>query len=141
MRSLTSFRAGLMVALMLATGMVTDAQTNWPTATTAKTATATASKPVKSRKPAPKRRRKAVRPRPVATVTPNEIELLRSMADLITRQAAAIELLARRLEATEARLATVTAAQAHPPAVATIEDAQAPFRASLSLDWSKLLSH
>lgn len=63
------------------------------------------------------------------------------MAELITRQAEAIELLERRLAAAESRLAALVPAQPAAPVVAAIEDPQAPFRAaSLSIDWADLLS-
>jgi hypothetical protein len=128
----------LVLAMTLGAGIATDAKTNWPTA---RTRAAAVSSPAKSHKRAPVRRRKAAKPRPVAAAPTPENDLLRSMAELITRQAQALELLERRLAAAESRLAALVPAEPDPPAVATIEDPQAPFRtASLSIDWSDILS-
>jgi hypothetical protein len=63
------------------------------------------------------------------------------MAELITRQAEAIELLERRLAAAERRLAALAPAAPEAPAVTAIEDPQAPFKtAALSIDWADVLS-
>jgi hypothetical protein len=139
MRSHTSIRAGLVLAMTLAAGTAADAQTNWPTA---RPRAAAVSSPVKSRKRAPVRRRKTATPRPVAAAAATrENELLRSMAELVMRQAQAIELLEKRLAAAESRLAALVPSEPDAPAVAAIEDAQAPFRtASLSIDWADVLS-
>jgi hypothetical protein len=138
MRSHTSIRAGLVLATTLAAGTAADAQTNWPTA---RPRAAAVSSPVKSRKRAPVRRRKTATPRPVAAAATRENELLRSMAELVMRQAQAIELLEKRLAAAESRLAALVPSEPDAPAVAAIEDAQAPFRtASLSIDWADVLS-
>ena len=65
------------------------------------------------------------------------------MAELVTRQAAAIEVLARRLEAAESRLEQLAAAAAPEtpatPERAALDEAQAPFRASLAIDWSEVI--
>ena len=72
------------------------------------------------------------------------------MAELVTRQAAAIEALARRLEAAESRLDVLASASA--PAAQTgqdaalgpvtpgFDDAQSPFRAALSIDWAEVIA-
>jgi hypothetical protein len=106
MRSHLPLSAAFVVALVLAGGVTSDAQTNWPTA---KTAAPVVSKPVQ----APKKtvRRKSVRPRPASTPSRQETELLRAMVDVVARQAATLEMLARRLEAAEARLAAVQATE------------------------------
>lgn len=131
-RSHHAIRVALVVALTIGGGIILTAQSNWPSARTA----AEVSKPVKSRTSAPVRRRRAARPRPAAPM--RETELLRSMAELATRQAAAIELLARRLEAAEARLSALASSEpvARPMA---IDDAQAPFRAAVSIDWDQVI--
>lgn len=106
MRSQMSIRAALVVALILTGDAATDAQSNWPTAKPAAApASVSASAPDKTTKPAPARRRRVTRRRPAAVTPARETELLRSMTEVVSRQAAAIELLARRLEAAEARLA------------------------------------
>jgi len=120
------------VALILGTGIVTDAQTNWPTA---KTGAAAVASPVKPRKPA---RRRRARPRPVVAAPVRETTLLRSMAELITRQAATIDVLTRRLDAAEARLAAVARAVSDVPA--GIDAPETPFSAAGSIDWNQVLT-
>ena len=61
------------------------------------------------------------------------------MAELVTRQAAAIDALARRLEAAEARLELLATAAPQAPAVAEVDEAQTPFRASLAIDWAEVI--
>ena len=145
MKSHLSICLGLALALSLTTGIVTDAQTKWPTTKVVRPATAP--RPVQIRKPKPTRKRRAARP---ATAVAPSSDLLRSMAELVTRQAAAIEALARRLEAAESRLealASATAPAAHTGQDAALEpvtpefnDAQSPFRAALSIDWAEVIA-
>jgi hypothetical protein len=144
MKPHTSLRLGLAVVLTLASGIITDAQTNWPTAKTARIATP--SKPVQIRKARAAKRRGATRAAApsgatarVTASTATQMELLRSMADLVTRQATAIDALARRLEAAEARLELLAAAPQQAPVVAEIDEAQAPFRAALAIDWAEVI--
>ena len=66
-------------------------------------------------------------------------DLLRSMAELVTRQAAAIEALARRLEVAESRLEQLAGPPPTAPVAAEIDEAQAPFRAALSIDWAEVI--
>ena len=146
MRSQSWIGVGMVVALSLAAGSVVESQTKWPTTKSARPATA--SKSVQIRKPKPTRKRRAGKP---VTGTETQADLLRSMADLVTRQAAAIEALGRRLEAAESRLEQLASASAAGiPVVQTaaaeptatlpeIDDAQAPFRAALSIDWADLI--
>ena len=61
------------------------------------------------------------------------------MAALVTHQAAAIDALAHRLEAAEARLELLAAAAQQAPVVAEIDEAQAPFRAALAIDWAEVI--
>jgi len=145
MKSHLSIRLGLAVALSLTTGIVTDAQTNWPTTKVVRPAAAP--RPVQIRKPKPTSKRRAAR---TSTSTATSADLLRSMAELVTRQAAAIEALARRLEAAESRLdvlasASAPAAQAGQDAslervTPGFDDAQSPFRAALSIDWAEVIA-
>ena len=123
-----SIRAAFVIALVLTSSGALDAQTNWPTARTRPAA----SKAAKTRKPSPVRR-----PKPRAS---RETELLRSLADLVTRQAAAIELLSKRLEMAEAQLAALSRPESEPHMLTAREDPQALFRASLSIDWAELLN-
>jgi hypothetical protein len=102
MRSHVPLRAAFVVALTLAGGVSSKAQTHWPAA---KTATPVVSKPVQA--PTKTVRRKSVRPRPAPAPSRQETELLRAMVDVVARQAATLEMLARRLEAAEARLAAM----------------------------------
>jgi hypothetical protein len=134
MASHMSIRVALIVALTLAAGIGAEAQTNWP-----KAKTVSASRPSQVRGLTTARRRKVTKSRNAVPAT-TETELLRSMAALVTRQAEAIELLAKRLEAAEARLALVAPIESEAPTAAAIEDPQAPFRASLfgSIDWAAL---
>ena len=133
MKSHLCLRLGLTLAL-LATGIVADAQTRWPTTKVARAAAA--SKPVQIRKPRAARKRGTTKV--VARASTKE-DLLRSMAELVTRQAAAIEALARRLEAAETRLELLSAAATtNAPMASVIDEAQAPFRASLSIDWAQV---
>ena len=145
MKSHLSIRLGLVVALSLTTGIVTDAQTNWPTTKVVRPAAAP--RPVQIRKPKPTSKRRAAR---TATIPRRQRISLRSMAELVTRQAAAIEALARRLEAAESRLDVLASASA--PAAQTgqdaslgpvtpgFDDAQSPFRAALSIDWAEVIA-
>ena len=147
MKSHLSVRLGLALALALATGIVTDAQANWPTTRVARSAAAP--KPVQIRKPRPARKRRAAKP---ITIAATSTDLLRSMAELVTRQAAAIEALARRLEAAESRLETLASASVpgtqvsehasvEPDTVAPdIDAAQVPFRAALVVDWAERIA-
>ena len=126
-------RVALVLALTVAGGVVAEAQIGWPSAKTKAAVTA----PAQPRKPASARRRARVA-RPAVTASTVETQLLRSMADLVTRQAAAIEVLSRRLEAAEARLDALEPAEPAETASA-LDPAQAPFRAFLSVDWNEVI--
>ena len=130
----TPIRVALVIALTVAGGAMAGAQTRWPAAK----AKAAVSTPAQARKPASVRRRARAMPRPAATSSTAETALLRSMAELVTRQAAAIEVLSRRLEAAEARLDALEPAQ---PAVtaADVDPAQSPCRAFLTVDWNEVI--
>ena len=132
MKSHASIRLGFALALWLAAGLVTDAQSNWPTTKVVRPAAA--SKPVQIRKPRPKRRGA-----PKVVAASPQPDLLRSMAELVTRQAAAIEALARRLEVAESRLEQLAGPPPTAPVAAEIDEAQAPFRAALSIDWAEVI--
>ena len=123
-----SIRTALVIALVLTGSGASEAQTNWPAGRTRPAV----SKSAKVRTPSHVRRRK-LRASP-------ETELLRSLADLVTRQAAAIELLSKRLEMAEAQLAALSRPESEPPMLTALEDPQAPFRASLSIEWAELLN-
>lgn len=123
-----SIRAAIVIALLLTGSGASEAQTNWPAGRTRPAASESA----KVRKPSPVRRRR-LRASP-------ETELLRSLTDLVTRQAAAIELLSKRLETAEARLAALARPESEPPVLTALDDPQAPFRGSFANDWAELLS-
>jgi hypothetical protein len=138
MKSHASIRAALALAMSLASGIVIEAQTKWPTAKAARTVAAPKARALQIRKAKPSKRRATART--TAATTPTE--LLRSMSELVTRQAAAIDVLARRLEAAESRLEQLAAAAPEAPAAAeraALDEAQAPFRAALAIDWSEVI--
>ena len=130
-------RVALVIALTVAGGVVADAQMGWPPPAKTKAAVTV---PAHARKPASARRRARIA-RPAARSSTAETQLLRSMAELVTRQAAAIEVLSRRLEAAEARLDALAPVEPAAPAAtaAAVDPAQSPFRAFLSVDWNEVI--
>jgi len=135
----------LLAALGLTRPSIVDAQSGWPSAKPAPKAVA-APKRLASfvgagleTRPSTARKKKVVPRKAVAVMAASDRDaLLRSMAELLNRQASVIEALASRLESAERRLASLTMPASGPVASdATFDPARTGL--GLAIDWSQVI--